>query len=492
MSSQSVDLDNKPAVTLVTLIFYGLGRVAEAIKSRVFEVFLFFYYVQVMEVPGSFAGIAVAVALFFDAISDPFMGSFSDRFQSRWGRRHPFMLLSVIPLSIAFLLLMMPPEGLTAFQLSLWLGVFAVLTRISITLFQVPYLSLAPELVTDYDKRTNLVIIRNIMLIAGSAIAFFVGFSWFFAASDEYENGQLNAAAYPPYAIAMIILMVASILICVLTTSKHIPYLSSPGIKRTFKFSDLYHDILEALKSPSFRSICVGILFYYIYSGVHSTMNLHIGTYFWELSPREFEFYALVVMAGALTGLPVAYFSIARFDKKPAYITLVGLSTFFVSAPVIFRLIDWFPSNDSAYFLPIYLSMTFIGLTCALAALTASSSMVMDTTDEYALLTGNRQEGVFFGVSSLAQKTASALGHVVGGFVIDLVKFPLGSDVKPGSVDSDIIWELGLYYGPLVALLPMVTVYIVFTQYDISRKRHGEILHQLNQTNQTNQTNQKP
>lgn len=469
----------KPPVTLFTMVIYGLGRAAEAIKTRVFETFLFFYYVQVMEVPGSYAGIAVGIALFFDAISDPVIGSFSDRFKSRWGRRHPFMLLSAIPLPITFLLLMIPPDGLEPTELAIWLGVFAVLVRASITLFHVPHLSLAPELVTDYDKRTTLVVVRNLMLIAGSATAFFVGFSYFFAASPEYANGQLNAAAYPPYAIAMTILMVTFILICVFGTRKHIPFLVSPAKERRFRFLDIYLDLGDALKNPSFRSICLGMLFYAMYSSVHSTMNLHLGTYFWELSPKEFTIYALVVMSGALAGLPVAQFTMARYDKKPAYLNLVVISVFFISAPVIFRLVGWFPDNDSTYFFPVYLVMTFIGLTAALAAGTATASMIMDTTDEHELNTGHRQEGVFYGAISLSSKTASALGHVVGGFIIDWVRFPLGSDVKPGTVDADIIWELGFYYGPLVALLPVFTLYIVFTQYSISRRRHTQILKEI-------------
>ena len=468
----------RPAVTHSTMFVYGLGRAAEAIKSRVFETFLFFYYVQVMEVPGTYAGIAVGIALAFDAVTDPFMGSFSDRFQSRWGRRHPFMFLSIFPLVITFLLLMIPPEGMTSLQLTTWLGVFAVLVRASITLFHVPHLSLAPELVAEYDRRTTLVVIRNIMGILGSAAAFFIGFSYFFASTPEFENGQLNAAAYPPYAIAMTILMVVAIFWCVFGTRKYIPYLKPPTVTRDFKFTDIYMDIAIALKSKSFRSIFLAMVFFAMYSGVHSTISLHMGTYFWELSPREFTVYALTVLAGALAGLPVAYFSIRRFDKKPAYITLLLLSVIFITAPVALRLVDYFPRNDDLLFFPIFLTLIFLGITSALAAGTASASMVMDTTDENELLTGNRQEGAFYGAISLSGKASSAVGHVVGGFVIDIIDFPLGSDVKPGSVDAQIIWELGLYYGPMVALLPAIAMWIVCS-YSISRNRHNEILVEL-------------
>ena len=473
-----ISASEKLEVTYGMMFIYGLGRSAEAIKSRVFETFLFFYYVQVLEVPGTYAGIAVGIALAFDAVTDPFMGSFSDRFRSRWGRRHPFMLLSVFPLTITFLLLMIPPDGMTSFGLAVWLGVFAVLVRGSITLFHVPYLALAPELVGEYDRRTTLVVIRNIMGIFGSATAFFVGFNYFFASTPAFENGQLNAQAYPPYAIAMTILMVSAIFFCVLGTSKQIPYLNPLSAGRQFKFSDIYLDIAEAMKNRSFRAIFVAMVFFAVYGGVHSTMSLHMGTYFWELSPGEFTIYALTILFGALSGLPLAYFSIRRYDKKPTYLTLITLSVIFTTLPVVLRLLGLFPGNDDALFFPVFLTMIFLGTTCALAAGTASASMVMDTTDEHELLTGHRQEGVFYGAISLSGKAASALGHVIGGFTIDLIRFPLGSDVKPGTVDPEIIWELGFYFGPMVALLPVIAIWII-SGYTLSRKRHREILQGL-------------
>ncbi len=454
---------------------YGLGRAAEAIKSRVFETFLFFYYVQVLEVPGTWAGLAVGIALAFDAVTDPFMGSFSDRFRSRWGRRHPFMLLSVFPLTITFLLLMIPPDGLTVFGKALWLGVFAVLVRVSITLFHVPHLALAPELVSEYDRRTTLVVIRNIMGIVGSATAFFVGFNYFFATTPEFENGQLNPAAYPPYAVAMSVLMVGTIVFCVIGTRKFIPWLTSPSTTRNFRITDIYTDIAVALRSRSFRAIFFAMVFFAIYGGVHSTMSLHMGTYFWELSPSQLTIYALAVLAGALSGLPVAWFSIRRFDKKPAYLVLVSLSVILSTLPVVLRLVDFFPANEDAWFLPVFLCFIYLGTTAGMAAGTATASMVMDTTDEHELLTGERQEGAFYGAISLSGKAASAFGHVIGGVVIDVIRFPLGSGVQPGSVDAEIIWKMGLYFGPAVAILPVIAIWII-SRYRISRVRHNEIL----------------
>ena len=103
------------------------------------------------------AGIAVGIALVFDAITDPLAGSISDRFKSRFGRRHPFIYASVVPLAVGFYLLFAPPEGLGQWGLFAWLLGFAVMTRASMTLFHVPHLSLGAELSEDYTERTTVV-----------------------------------------------------------------------------------------------------------------------------------------------------------------------------------------------------------------------------------------------------------------------------------------------------------------------------------------------
>lgn len=87
---------------------YSIGRAAEGIKTRAFEFFLFFYYVQVLGLSGSLSGLAVGIALIVDAVIDPLIGSISDNMQSRHGRHHPFMYASVLPLVVTFYLLFDP------------------------------------------------------------------------------------------------------------------------------------------------------------------------------------------------------------------------------------------------------------------------------------------------------------------------------------------------------------------------------------------------
>ena len=124
---------------------FGIGQIAEGIKSCSFGAFLMFYYNQVLGLPASLAGTAILIAMIFDAISDPLVGVWSDNTHSRWGRRHPFMYAAAIPVALFYSLLWRPPDWDDG-ALFLYLVVLAVLIRTLITFFETPSSALMPEL----------------------------------------------------------------------------------------------------------------------------------------------------------------------------------------------------------------------------------------------------------------------------------------------------------------------------------------------------------
>ena len=81
----------KPPLTRGIKVSYGVGQAAEGIKNAAFNVFVFFYYTQVLGLPTVYTGIAIGIALAVDSITDPLIGSLSDNWQGKHGRRHPFL-----------------------------------------------------------------------------------------------------------------------------------------------------------------------------------------------------------------------------------------------------------------------------------------------------------------------------------------------------------------------------------------------------------------
>ena len=73
------------SVKLSTKLSYGIGAIGEASVLWLLATLAFFFYNQVIGLSGFLTGLAVSIAIFFDAISDPLVGSMSDNFRSKLG-----------------------------------------------------------------------------------------------------------------------------------------------------------------------------------------------------------------------------------------------------------------------------------------------------------------------------------------------------------------------------------------------------------------------
>ena len=139
-------------VDFKTKFFYGMGFISVGIKDILYAVFVFFYFSQILGLDQVYTGTATLIALLFDAVSDPIIGTISDNYKSKkYGRRHPFMAMSAVPLGISTYLLFTPLENLSQFELFLWMTFFSILIRFFLSLFLVPGMSLGAELSSDYD-----------------------------------------------------------------------------------------------------------------------------------------------------------------------------------------------------------------------------------------------------------------------------------------------------------------------------------------------------
>lgn len=94
-----------PRLSYATKVLYAVGATATNLKLRALSTFLVIFYNQVVGLPPQLVGSILAAALVFDAVLDPVIGQFSDNLRSRWGRRHPFMLIAAAPYALAFFLL---------------------------------------------------------------------------------------------------------------------------------------------------------------------------------------------------------------------------------------------------------------------------------------------------------------------------------------------------------------------------------------------------
>ncbi len=467
----------KPPLTRGIKVSYGVGQAAEGIKNAAFNVFVFFYYTQVLGLPTVYTGIAIGIALAVDSITDPLIGSLSDNWQGSNGRRHPFLYVSILPLGLFFIGLFNPPE-LEEFTLFLWLTVFSVGTRAMMTLYYVPHVSLGAELSEDFNERTEVVAYRYFFSYVGGILTYIIGFVVYF------PDTQFNVEAYAPFGITLSLLMMASILVTALGTKRRIPHLPASRINReSVSILRVLHktllEIRSALTNRSFRWLFAGVLIVFAMVGVDNALNLHMNTYFWELQGGGNLFFFAATPVGALIGTALASPLTRWFDKKPSVIIGTLCWALCQVIPVVLRLLGWFPENGTDELLYSLIVIKFIQGLGVVQALIAFNSMVADVVDEHELITGLRQEGIFFSSVSFSNKMTSGIGTVAAGFALALIDWPTGADVQTAAdIAPETIAWLGLIYGPIVSGFALVSAYC-YSKYGLNRQRHAEVVEEL-------------
>lgn len=432
-------------LSLRTKLAFSSGSLEEAIVGAAGIATMIFYN-QVLGVSASLCGVVFLISSVVDGISDPLIGAVSDRFVSRWGRRHVFMMVSILPLAASFYALYQPPPGLGEAGLFAWFLGFMIILRIAKTFFTVPHAALGAELTDDYHERTS---IFGYSAVVGMAAG--VGFTVFllfviFPTMPEYSNGLLNAERYQYLAAFGAVVIVVSLAACTLGTTDQIPYLHKRKV-RAIDYREYFSELWELVKNPSYISVCASWFVLATSGGILGVVSTYTYVYAFEISTEQLTIQRFVTLPGILLAIPLSIYMTRRFDKKWTVIYSCMTCAFLIGLPHTLRMAGWFPDNDSPWLLFALFGPLFAGyLVLPLVPIVIDSQLV-DIADDHELRTGNRSEGVVFSVRTFAMKATSGIGGLIGGFGLDIINFPDKAEV--GNVANDTLLGLLFMCGPL-------------------------------------------
>lgn len=472
-------------------VAYGIGEMGELVFLGMFNTFIVIYYNQAIGLSNSLIGTAIMLAMIGDAISDPLVGMMSDRWHSRLGRRHPFLFAAPIPLAVSLYLIFSPPELLTGgaagepnqMWLFAWLAVWTISARLFVTLYTIPHHALGGELTKDPNERSQLFSINAIIGYVSGALFAFTVWGFFLAGESVLADGSvvprhLDASAYPPVVVTACGIILVMIYLSSLGTLGRVPYLSSPPENQArMSLLGFYRELIGAFTNPNYAFLMIGFFLLMISVGLSETLSVFIATYFWELKPEQIKWFGLVLVPAVIIGASASPVLMRKFDRKSVLIGgLLGLMVF-TQIPIDLRLLGLMPANGSEILLPLLLLSALLGSICAAAGAVAMMSMLGDITDENEFLIGLRQEGLIYSARAFFAKASNSAGHLVGGVMLDLyIVFPF--DAVPGEVDSEVIWRLGLFGGPIMCIAGICALPF-YARYRLTRARHREILNEL-------------
>jgi len=418
-------------VSNLTLFLHSAGSGVVGIKNVIFGTWVLLYYNQVLGLEPYLASIALGVSLFFDAISDPLVGVWSDRLKSKLGRRHPFIYASIFPLAFCIWLLFVPPSSYDQTFLFLKLLTLTVCIRLAITFFETPRAALGPELTKDYDRRNTLNAMGLFFGYGGAILVGFVMLEFFLPETSSYMGSRayLNPEGYEKLAYFAGFLTLVLGFIAASSTHKHIKDLHVVPESLNIDIKQVFREVLETLSNKSWLMIFFGGCLYALFLGLNTGVGNYISIYFWEWTPSDISVFPLAGGVSAIIGAIIAVVISQGREKKNIALFALTATVLISYIPFTLRLIDpffeaqTFPSNGSNALWWIMIFHQCITDILSVMGWVILISMVFDVVEDSQKKTGRRDEGLFLAGPGLFQKVFSGLGVFILGFVLQFLGF---------------------------------------------------------------------
>jgi GPH family glycoside/pentoside/hexuronide:cation symporter len=458
-----------PPLGLGMQVAYGFGSTAFGIAwVPLSQGVLMLYFNQVIQIEAVLVGIAIWVSVMVDAFTDPLIGWISDRLRTPLGRRHVLMYAAAIPASFGFFIMWQAPDGLSPELMLAFTIAILIFVNISISLYEVPNLALAPELAPDYSLRTRLIGFRWFFLIIGSAAANFILYQVYLREDENNPLGVLNRDRYEEFGVACAIVIFVAILVSTAATHSRIKYLHTPR-PRPVSLRSEWSQIKAALTHKPLVMLALGGLMMGFAAGITFTLINYLYLHFWRLLPQEIGYFVVPIVIASFLALWLGPTVSSIFGKKRAIIGLYAVWLVNAVTPISLRFLGVMPENGSPYLLPILLFSIGLSYTLAVSCHIILGSSIADTVDDISVKTGIRSEGMMFSTYQVLDKVSNGGGGFVAGVVLSALAFPMAA--VAGTVDQGIINNLALTQLCIVVIFNVASI-LFFTQYSLTRDDH--------------------
>jgi len=200
-------------------IGFGAGDMAVNVVISAMMLIITFFYTDVYGMQPADMALMLLVVRVLDAITDPLMGMITDKFNSRWGRYRPYLLVFAVPFGISVFLTFSTPD-LDYNAKLVWAYSTYIFVTLMFTAVTIPYISLIGVLTDDPKERLSA---NGYRLFFAKIAAFLVTIIVPILAGADYWQGD-KAAGYQAAMGLMAVLAVIFFLFCFFTTTERLEH----------------------------------------------------------------------------------------------------------------------------------------------------------------------------------------------------------------------------------------------------------------------------
>ena len=389
-------------------------------------------------------GLIAFICRIFDAVTDPWIASLSDRSTNPNGRRIPFMKRAAIPFAVIAVLVFCAPVKQISTVNTIWVLVTLILFYLFMTMYCTPYNALISEFGKTQEDRMYISTAISLTFFFGTLIAYLP----FVFAGVLRGMGQTFAWSYR----ICFIILAAIALVCMLIPTFKLR--EKDFVDAVPSSSNALKSLSKTFKNKEFLKFSASDIAYFIALTLFQTGL----PFFVKVSMELDESWAMYLLGG-MTVLSACFYPVvsklvSKFGKKKLVITgFLGLAI----AYVVTALIGVIPGFKGL--LPGILIVVISAFPMALLGI-IPQAIVADVAEEDAIVTGEKREGMFFAARTFAMKMGQSVAMLV---FTSLAVLGTTQDLKSNDLTAS---PIGLRIVAIVAICFCVLGAVILTAYD--------------------------
>ncbi|MGH4119882.1 MFS transporter [Clostridium sp.] len=399
----------KEKLPLSKQIAYALGQFGWSLLSGIVGSYLIFYYIPTKEsgimtvIPQvAFLGFLTIIGLitmlgrFFDAVTDPWIATLSDRSKSKKGRRISFMKKASIPFAVSTVLVFWSPIKGESPVNAVFLTVVLLLFYLFLTMYVTPFFALLSELGHTPEERLNLSTFISVTWFLGAAVASQAPQLWniFLKMGYSMETSMRISLSILAF-IGLIFLLVPVFAIDEKRYCESVPseLKMIDSIKATFRNREFTVFVLSDLVYWIAITTFQASLLYYV-TVLLKLPDTMFGTLFILLGVGSFLFYVPINIIAK------------KFGKKKLLIVAFCM---FIVVYIYGAFLGKLPVSNQ---IQAYLLVVLAAIPMAIFGI-LPNVVIADIAEYDARKTGIRREGMFFGTRTFMSKVGQTLSMLI-------------------------------------------------------------------------------
>ena len=448
-----------------TIHFWAVGAIADYMMYAMFALIPIFF-VNTFGMNPIMVSWALFLPRIFDGIADPLIGHWSDNTHTRWGRRRPFILVSVLVGSCLIMGLWWMSKDWGEWTQFAFVLVMSLLLFLCWGTYNMNHMALGYELSDDYHQRTQVIAVRGFYF---SIAAMTGGFFYWIAGLKVFPN-EITGMRIESVFIAAAAVLAA--LFAVMFTRE-----------RFQKANRKHVDIIQAIKATMTVKPFVILLLVRIIQTLggtlYNSLAFYIGVY--SVCQGDKHLYNALPAYNGVIGLSIAFlmvFAAARFSrligKRRGLIMSYGVA--FLSA----CLIPFFAQPGWPYLLLAHM-IIFQPILGSLFNV-FQTAVMPDICDIDELNSGERREGLFSAVGGFVSKLENSLCSLASGYIIAFSGFDAkhAAAIPPIPQTQEVISNLRwLGFTPSIVFSGLA--FVVCWYYPVTEKMMADVRAKLDE-----------